>query len=54
MNWAIAMFGGITVFASLWYVLAAKAIYRPPVLIQNRDLQEVSEKNMHEVRDEKL
>ena len=54
MNWAIAMFGGITVFASLWYVLAAKAIYRPPVLIQNRDLQEVSEKNAHQVREEKL
>ncbi|KAI4283150.1 MAG: hypothetical protein L6R38_002373 [Xanthoria sp. 2 TBL-2021] len=54
MNWAVAMFGGITVFASLWYVLAAKAIYRPPVLIQNRDLQEVSEKSIREVRGEKI
>ncbi|KAL8850881.1 MAG: hypothetical protein Q9221_004194 [Calogaya cf. arnoldii] len=41
MNWAIAMFGGITIFASLWYVVVGKHIYRPPVLIQNRERNDV-------------
>ncbi|KAL8875393.1 MAG: hypothetical protein Q9205_003305 [Flavoplaca limonia] len=47
MNWASTMFGGITIFATIWYVLVAKAIYRPPVLIQNRELQGVDEKDIH-------
>ncbi|KAL8683006.1 MAG: hypothetical protein Q9186_001001 [Xanthomendoza sp. 1 TL-2023] len=40
MNWNVAMFGGITIFATLYYVLGGRAIYRPPVLIQNRSLQD--------------
>ncbi|KAL8786268.1 MAG: hypothetical protein Q9213_002863 [Squamulea squamosa] len=40
MNWNIAMFGGITIFATVWYLLGGKEIYRPPVLIQNRALQD--------------
>lgn len=47
MNFASVMFGGITIFATVWYVLVAKAIYRPPVLIQNRELQGVDEKDIH-------
>ncbi|KAL8997684.1 MAG: hypothetical protein Q9169_003091 [Polycauliona sp. 2 TL-2023] len=54
MNWAVAMFGGITLFASIWYMVVAKAIYRPPVLIQNRDVQEVTEKSSHEGSEEKI
>ncbi|KAL8919649.1 MAG: hypothetical protein Q9208_006681 [Pyrenodesmia sp. 3 TL-2023] len=38
MNWAVAMFGGITIFATIYYVTYAKNIYRPPVMIQNRDI----------------
>ncbi|KAL8713116.1 MAG: hypothetical protein Q9220_002637 [cf. Caloplaca sp. 1 TL-2023] len=38
MNWNIAMFGGITIFATIYYAVGGKKRYRPPVLIQNRDI----------------
>ncbi|KAL8728263.1 MAG: hypothetical protein Q9166_005503 [cf. Caloplaca sp. 2 TL-2023] len=38
MNWNIAMFGGITLFATVWYVVRGHRKYRPPVDIQNRKL----------------
>ncbi len=38
MNWNIAMFGGITVFATVWYVVTGHKKYRPPVAIQNRKM----------------
>ncbi|KAL8898221.1 MAG: hypothetical protein Q9207_006820 [Kuettlingeria erythrocarpa] len=38
MNWAVVMFGGITVFATIYYGVYAKGVYRPPNLIQNRDI----------------
>ena len=38
MNWNCVMFGGITIFATVYYVLGKKNSYRPPNLIQNRDL----------------
>ncbi|KAL8834566.1 MAG: hypothetical protein Q9170_003694 [Blastenia crenularia] len=38
MNWNVVMFGGITVFATVYYVLVGRKVYRPPVLIQNRDV----------------
>ncbi|KAL8818351.1 MAG: hypothetical protein Q9223_003002 [Gallowayella weberi] len=38
MNWNIAMFGGITLFATGWYVFRGHKKYRPPVNIQNRGL----------------
>lgn len=38
MNWNISMFGGITILATIYYVLGARNVYRPPVLIQNRDI----------------
>ncbi|KAL8789180.1 MAG: hypothetical protein Q9213_001287 [Squamulea squamosa] len=38
MNWNIAMFGGITLFATVWYVVGGHKRYRPPVDIQNRKL----------------
>ncbi|KAL8748751.1 MAG: hypothetical protein Q9184_007108 [Pyrenodesmia sp. 2 TL-2023] len=36
MNWNIAMFGGITLSATVWYVVTGHKKYRPPVDIQNR------------------
>ncbi|KAL9005509.1 MAG: hypothetical protein Q9188_001711 [Gyalolechia gomerana] len=38
MNWNVSMFGGITVFATIYYILRGSKLYRPPVLIQNRDI----------------
>ncbi|KAL8934686.1 MAG: hypothetical protein Q9216_005781 [Gyalolechia sp. 2 TL-2023] len=38
MNWNVSMFGGITIFATVYYVLGGRKLYRPPVLIQNRDI----------------
>ncbi|KAL8887480.1 MAG: hypothetical protein Q9215_004955 [Flavoplaca cf. flavocitrina] len=38
MNWNIAMFGGITLFATFWYIFRGHKKYRPPVDIQNRKL----------------
>lgn len=38
MNWNISMFGGITIFATIYYLVGGKNVYRPPVLIQNRDI----------------
>ncbi|KAK3169735.1 hypothetical protein OEA41_009119 [Lepraria neglecta] len=38
MNWNIAMFGGITIFATVYYIIIGHKQYRPPVDIQNRDL----------------
>ncbi|KAL9596792.1 MAG: hypothetical protein Q9219_005551 [cf. Caloplaca sp. 3 TL-2023] len=38
MNWNVVMFGGITIFATGYYVAGGRKVYRPPVLIQNRDL----------------
>ncbi|KAI4237844.1 MAG: hypothetical protein LQ349_001539 [Xanthoria aureola] len=38
MNWNIAMFGGITLFATIWYIFRGHKKYRPPVDIQNRKL----------------
>ncbi len=38
MNWNIAMFGGITLFATGYYLVVGHKQYRPPVNIQNRDL----------------
>lgn len=39
MNWNVAMFGGITVFATVYYWgLGGRKRYRPPVLIQNRSI----------------
>ncbi|KAL8671415.1 MAG: hypothetical protein Q9168_004088 [Polycauliona sp. 1 TL-2023] len=54
MNWAVAMFGGITLFASVWYLLVAKAIYRPPILIQNREVQQVGDTYSSGVSEEKI
>lgn len=39
MNWNIAMFGGITLFATFYYIVIGHKKYRPPVDIQNRDRQ---------------
>ncbi|KAG7004718.1 hypothetical protein G7Y79_00024g056680 [Physcia stellaris] len=39
MNWNIAMFGGITLFATFYYIIIGHKQYRPPVDIQNRDRQ---------------
>lgn len=30
-NWAVAMFGGVVILASLWYVLAGSKSYTSPV-----------------------
>ncbi|KAI4120730.1 MAG: hypothetical protein LQ338_006804 [Usnochroma carphineum] len=38
MNWSVVMFGGITVFATGYYVAGGRKLYRPPSLIQNRDI----------------
>ncbi|KAI4112532.1 MAG: hypothetical protein LQ345_006331 [Seirophora villosa] len=38
MNWNSAMFGGITLFATIWYLVGGHKKYRPPVDIQNRKL----------------
>ncbi len=38
MNWAVVMFGGITVGATVYYLVYARGVYRPPNLIQNRDI----------------
>ncbi|KAL9013965.1 MAG: hypothetical protein Q9173_001363 [Seirophora scorigena] len=38
MNWNSAMFGGITLFATTWYLVGGHKKYRPPVDIQNRKL----------------
>ena len=38
MNWAVVMFCGITMLATVYYVAGANRRYRPPVLIQNRNL----------------
>jgi amino acid transporter len=38
MNWNIAMFGGITLFATVYYMIIGHKQYRPPVDIQNRKL----------------
>ena len=38
MNWSCVMFGGITIFATVYYVVGKKNAYRPPSLIQNRDI----------------
>ncbi|KAL8691202.1 MAG: hypothetical protein Q9224_004231 [Gallowayella concinna] len=38
MNWNITMFGGITIFATVWYIVRGHKKYRPPVNIQNRGL----------------
>ncbi|KAL8718575.1 MAG: hypothetical protein Q9225_004305 [Loekoesia sp. 1 TL-2023] len=38
MNWNVSMFGGITIFATVYYVAGGRKFYRPPVLIQNRDI----------------
>ena len=39
MNWNIAMFGGISIFATIYYILVGRKQYRPPVDILNRDRQ---------------
>lgn len=36
MNWNIAMFGGITLFATVWYIVVGHKKYRPPVDITDR------------------
>ncbi|KAL8971410.1 MAG: hypothetical protein Q9197_003289 [Variospora fuerteventurae] len=39
MNFNVVMFGGITIFATIWYLVGGgKEGYRPPNLIQNRDV----------------
>ncbi|KAL8703800.1 MAG: hypothetical protein Q9201_003015 [Fulgogasparrea decipioides] len=38
MNWNVVMFGGITMFATVYYIAGGSRRYRPPVLIQNRDI----------------
>ena len=39
MNWNIAMFGGISIFATVYYLVVGRKQYRPPVDILNRDRQ---------------
>ena len=36
MNWNCAMFGGIILFSTSYYIVVGKHVYRPPVDIQNR------------------
>ena len=38
MNWNVAMFGGITLFATAYYVVIGHKQYRPPIDIQNRSI----------------
>lgn len=38
MNWNCAMFGGIWLFATGYYVVIGRHAYRPPVDVQNRSL----------------
>ncbi|KAL8822278.1 MAG: hypothetical protein Q9191_006981 [Dirinaria sp. TL-2023a] len=38
MNWNISMFGGITIFSTVYYVLYGRFHYTPPIQIQNRKL----------------
>ena len=38
MNWNIAMFGFVTIFATVYYLTIGHKQYRPPVDIQNRNL----------------
>ena len=38
MNWNCAMFGGIWLFATAYYVVIGRHAYRPPVDLQNRHL----------------
>ena len=38
MNWNISMFGGITIFSTIYYVVYGRFQYTPPVQIQNRKL----------------
>lgn len=38
MNWNIAMFGGIAIFATVYYVVIGHKQYKPPIDIQNRNI----------------
>lgn len=38
MNWNCVMFGGIWLFATVYYVIIGRHVYRPPIDVQNRDL----------------
>lgn len=38
MNWNVAMFGGILIFATGWYVARGRKVYEPPVRRVKRDL----------------
>ena len=38
MNWNCAMFGGIWLFATAYYMVIGRHAYRPPVDLQNRGL----------------
>ena len=38
MNWNITMFGGITIFSTVYYIVYGRFQYTPPVQIQNRKL----------------
>ena len=39
MNWNIVMFGGIFLWATVFYVLKGSKTYIPPVRIVKRDIQ---------------
>jgi hypothetical protein len=38
MNWGIAMYGGIIILATLYYVIWGRKLYIPPVALVKRDL----------------
>lgn len=38
MNWNVAMFGGILIFATGWYAVRGRKVYVPPVRRVKRDL----------------
>jgi len=38
MNWNATMFGGITIFSTIYYIVYGRFHYTPPIQIQNRKL----------------
>ena len=38
MNWNIVMFGGIFLWATVFYVIKGRKVYIPPVRIVKRDI----------------
>ena len=38
MNWGIVLFSGVTIFATVYYIIYARHVYVPPVALVKREL----------------